>query len=272
MNGFIKCTLLGILSIFIFGCAHNYYNIPREQYEQRVKVLGVAPIFVDADSDIRHPEKDALVALVKDYNRINEKKLAAMIKEGGSHFDVRFLAGDADPLFTSLFSRREKRDDAGIVYNKYFFKADALRDYIKSNHVDAVMLTVISGITRPDKVYSSNLMNYLTTDYNFLIMTSQILDADGTILWEYPNFRQKIVSLPPFVVLQYPDFCEADANVSEKVEVRFKTIAGLRRTLEKQKKDLLRHDQQISESYYSLFDDMTSLLEPGKDLFGGSKK
>ncbi len=180
MNGFIKCTLLGILSIFIFGCAHNYYNIPREQYEQRVKVLGVAPIFVDADSDIRHPEKDALVALVKDYNRINEKKLAAMIKEGGSHFDVRFLAGDADPLFTSLFSRREKRDDAGIVYNKYFFKADALRDYIKSNHVDAVMLTVISGITRPDKVYSSNLMNYLTTDYNFLIMTSQILDADGT--------------------------------------------------------------------------------------------
>jgi hypothetical protein len=272
MNAFFKFAILGIVSVFMFGCAHNYYNIPRDQYAQKVKVLGVAPIFVDADSDIRYPEKDALVALVKDFNRINEKQLVDMIKKGGSHFDVRFLAGDADPVFAGLFSRRERRDDAGVIYNKYFYKADALRDYVKSNYVDAVMLVVVSGITRPDKVYSSNLLSYLATDYNFLIMTAQILDADGTILWEYPNFRQNTISFPAFVSLQYPDFCEADANVSDKVDVKFKTIAGLRRTLEKKKKDLWRHDQQVSESYYSQFDDMVSLLDPGKSLFGESKK
>ncbi len=257
--------------IFTFGCAGNHYNIPQDQYAKRVKVLGVAPIFVDPDSDIRHPEKEAVVALVKDFNRLNEKKLVEMIKESGSHFDVRFLAGDADPLFSGLVSRREKRNDADIVYNKYFYKADVLREYIRSNSVDAVMLTVISGVTRPDKVYSSNLMNYLSTDYNFLVMTSQIVDAGGTVLWEYPNFRQKTVSFPPFMTLQYPDFSESEANASDKVEVKFKTVTGIKNTLNKREKDILRRDKQISESYYSIFDDMVSLLKPDKGLFGGSK-
>jgi hypothetical protein len=271
MKAYFKCVLAVVLSIFSFGCAHNYYNIPHEQYAQRVKVLGVAPIFVDADSDIRHPEKDALVALIKDYDRINEKKLVDMIKESGSHFDVRFLGGDPDPLFAGLFLRREKRDDAGIFYNKYFYKAEALRDYVKSNNVDAVMLIVVSGLTRPEKVYSSNLLNYLDTNYNYLIMSAQILDSDGSILWEYPNFLKDGFSLPPLIALQYPDFCEAEANANEKVDVKFKTISGIKRTLQKQEKDLLRRNKQVSESYYTIFDDMVSLLDPGKSLFGGSK-
>ena len=271
MNSFIRSILLVSVCVFIFGCANNHYNIPRDEYAKRVKVLGVTPIFVDADSDIRHPEKAAVIALVKDYNRLNEKFLVDMIKKNGSHFDVRFLAGDEDPLFASLLFRREKRNDAEIVYNKYFYKADALRDYIKSNRVDAVMVTVISGITRPDKVYSGNLMDYLATDYNFLIMTSQILDADGTILWEYPNFRQKHVSLSPFVALQYPDFNEAEANVSPTVDVKFKTVTGIKNTLDKREKDIFRRNKQVSEAYYSIFDDMASLLEPESGLFEGSK-
>jgi hypothetical protein len=261
MNGFFKCALLVVLSFFSFGCAQNYYNIPREKYAQRVKVLGVAPVVVDADSDIRHPEKDVLVALVKDFNRIQEKKLVEMIRESKSHFDVRSLGGDADPLFTNLFFRRERRDDAGTAYNKYFFKAEPLRDYIKSSNVDAVLLVVVSGITRRDTVHSSNIVNYLAADYNDLIMSAQIVDADGNILWEYPNFRQKNVSLPPFIALQYPDFDEAKANATDKVDVKFKTIAGIRRTLEKRKKDVLQRDMQISESYYAIFDDMVSLMD-----------
>jgi hypothetical protein len=270
MKTYLKCVLAVMLNIFTFGCAHNYYNIPHEQYAQRVKVLGVAPIFVDAGSDIRYPEKDALVALIKDYDRLNEKKLVDMIREGGSHFDVRYLGGNPDQLFAGLFLRRERRNDAGIVYNKYFYKGEALRDYIKANHVDAVMLVVVSGITRSEKIYSSNLLNYLDTNYNYLIMTAQILDADGSILWEYPNFRQDSFSLTPLLALQYPDFCEAEANANEKVDVKFKTIAGIRRILQKQEKDILRRNKQVSESYYSIFDDIVSLLDPGKNLFGGA--
>ena len=271
MDVFVKSALLVVLSLFTFGCAQNHYNIPKEKYEQRVRVLGVAPVFVDASSDIRHPEKDALVALVKDYNRINEKKLVPMIKETGSHFDVRSLGGDADPLFASLLFRRERRDDAGVIYNKYFFKAEALRDYLKANNVDAVMLVMVSGVTRPDKVHSANLIKYLETDYNFLIMTAMILDADGNILWEYPNFREKIRSFPPFIELQYPDFSESDANLSDVVNVKFKTIAGIRKTLDKQKKDLLQRDQQISAAYYEQFDEMASKLGPAAKRFESNK-
>jgi hypothetical protein len=267
MKSYFKCLLAVILAIFNFGCAHNYYNIPHDQYAQRVKVLGVAPIFVDAGSDIRYPEKDALVALLKDYNRINEKKLVDMIKKGGSHFDVRLLGGDPDQLFASLFSRREKRNDAGVVYNKYFYKPEALRDYVKSNSVDAVMLVVVSGISRSEKIYSNNLLNYLDTNYNSMIMTAQILDADGSILWEYPNFNQGGAAFAPLLELQYPDFSEAEANATDKVEVKFKTLAGIRRILQKQEKDLLRRNMQVSESYYSVFDDMVSLLDPGKSMF-----
>jgi hypothetical protein len=272
MNVIVKSALLVVVTLASFGCAQNYYNIPKDNYEQRVRVLGVAPVFVDADSDIRHPDKETLIALVKDYNRINEKKLVAMIKETGSHFDVRLLAGDADPLFASLLFRREKRDDAGVFYNKYFFKAEALRNYIKANNVDAVMLVVVSGITRPDKVHSANLIKYLATDYNFLIMTAMILDADGNILWEYPNFREKSTSFPPFVELQYPDFSESDANLNDAVNVKFKTIAGIRKTLEKQKKDLLQRDKQISDAYYEQFDEIVSKLGPAAKRFEGSKK
>lgn len=261
-----RFILLGIVGFFIFGCSQNYYNVPKDQYEQKVKVLGVAPIFVDADSDIRHPEKDSLVALVKDFNRLNERKLVEMIKQGHSHYDVRFLSGEPDPLFSSLFYRRERRDDAGTVYNKYFYKADPLREYITSNAVDAVMLVVISGVTRPDKVFSSNLLNYLSTNYNFMIMSAQILDADGTILWEYPNFREGSVSFPPFLTLQYPDFSEADANLSDKVDVKFKTIGGLKKALEKREKDIWRRDQQVSQLYHDQFEDMVSLMDRGKGL------
>jgi hypothetical protein len=271
MNGMVKSALLAVLTLFTFGCAQNYYNIPREKYEQQVKVLGVAPLFVDSDSDIRHPEKEALIALVKDYNRVNEQKLVSMIKETGSHFDVRFLNGDADPLFASLFSRRERRDDAGVVYNKYFFKGEALRDYIKANNVDAVLLVTVSGVARPDTVHSANLIKYLKTDYNFLIMTAMILDKDGTILWEYPNFRQSGISFPPFVELQYPDFSEAEANRTDAVSVKFKTIAGVRKTLDRKKKDLLQRQQQISAAYYEQFDEMVSKLGPATKKPGNDK-
>ena len=53
-----------IISLATVGCSHNYYNIPRETLEKKVRVIGVAPIFLDADSDIRHPEKDTLSCLL----------------------------------------------------------------------------------------------------------------------------------------------------------------------------------------------------------------
>jgi hypothetical protein len=242
------------------GCAHNYYNIPQDTYEKKVRVIGVAPIFVDVDSDIRHPEKEPLLALVRNQNRKNEQELVSLLKDTGVYLTVRMPEAQADELFSSLFFRRERRMDAGVNYNKYFFKQQELKDLIVKNHLDALMLVVVSGLTSPEKIYSSNYLSFLQTDYNYLIMTAQILDADGAILWEYPNFQKRILSYNPLLNLQYPDFDEAAGNVTDKVDVKFKTIPGIARAFDKSKSSSVR-DVKVSQLYSDVFDDMLSTLK-----------
>jgi hypothetical protein len=272
----LRCIPLIALLLMTVGCARNYYNIPRETFEKKVRVLGVAPIFVDGESDIRHPEKDALVNIVKEINRKNEKELVTQLKDTGSFFAVRLLDEDPDKLFNRLLFRRERRDDASVVYNKYFYKMPELKELITKNGLDAIMFTVVSGLTRKDTVYSSNLMNYLESDYNFLAMTAQIFDADGNILWEYPNFRRPMPSLPEFFTLQYPDFDEAKANVSDKVEIKFKTIPGIGRALGKTEGSSLLGKAQGATAYVKIFGDMAALLKPEMKPFwsdsNGKKK
>lgn len=272
MRMFLRFAFLFMLSLFTFGCAQNFYNIPRETYQKKVRTLGVVPLFVDGDSDIKHLEKDALVNLIKDANRINEKELVAQLKDTGAYFSVRLLDADAGQTFSTLFSRREKRDDAGIVYNKYFFKTEEIRNIISKNDVDAVMLVTVNGLTKPDKVYACNLLSYLESDYNYLAMSAQILDADGNTLWEYPNFRQRSLTFPMFLALQYPDFDEAAANLSDRVDVKFKTIAGISKALAKTEKSSVQGKAQVSTLYNLIFEDMVSMLKPERNLFGGKKE
>jgi len=268
----LRIALLSVVGFFCFGCASNYYNVPRETFEKKVKILGVAPILVDSESDIMHPEKDALVALIKDQNRRNEKELVARLKETGTFFSVRLLDEDADNLFNSILFRRERRDDAAVVYNKYFYKLPELKELITRNGLDAVMFTVVSGVTREDTVRSINLVSYLKTDYNFLVMTSQIFDKDGNILWEYPNFRKGRPSLPALFDLQYPDFDEARANGTDKVEIKFKTITGVARAFNKTEDSSLVANSKVSSAYISIFDDMISLLKPDSGFTWWNKK
>ncbi len=270
MKTLLRIALLSMVAFLSFGCASNYYNVPRETFEKKVKILGVAPILVDADSDIRHPDKDALVALIKEQNRRNEKELVARIKESSTFFSVRLLDDDADRLFQNLMFRRERRDDASVVYNKYFYKLPELKELITRNGLDAVMITVVSGLTQRDRARSMNLVSYLDADYNYLIMTSQIFDANGNILWEYPNFREKSPALTPLLELQYPDFDEARANETEKVEIKFKTVPGIARAFNKSE-DASSGNSRVSKAYTSLFSDMAELLKPERD-FPWSKK
>lgn len=268
----LKFAVLFIFTLLAVGCSTNYYNVPRETYEQRVRIIGVAPLFVDGESDIRHPEKDTLVSLLKDHNRRNEQELVARLRGTGSYFNVQFLSDDADKLFSTLMFRRERRDDAGIVYNKYFYRGPELKETIRKNGVDAIMLVTVSGLTMHDKVRSSNLLEYLETDYNNLIITGQVLDPDGNILWEYPNFRQRTLSFPYFFQLQFPDFDEARANVTDKVDLKYKTIPGINRALSKTETSSSRKNATVSVLYEKIFDDMISMLKPEFDWFGLTRK
>lgn len=272
MKTFPQFILLFMVVFLSFGCASNYYNIPRETFEKKVKILGVVPIFVDSESDIMHPEKEALINLIKEYNRNNEKELIARLKDTGTFFSVRLLDDDADKLFSNILFRRERRDDASVIYNKYFYKLPELKELVTRNGLDAVMLVVVSGLTRQDKVWSSNLVSYLETNYNALVMTSQIYDAGGNIIWEFPNFRENRPSLPAFVELQYPNFDEAKANETEKVDVKFKTIPGITRVLNKAEGSSLQGNAKVSSAYASIFSDMASLLKPEKKFLWWKKK
>jgi hypothetical protein len=243
------------------GCAQNYYNVPTELIASKVKVLGIAPFFVDGDSDIKHPQKDQLVSMIAELNQNNQALLGRKLKATGNFYAVTATDGEPRQLFSSLLYRREKREDATVLYNKYFWKNDELRSYIQKNNLDAVMLVTVSGLTKKETMYSSNLLTKLEGDYNFLTMTAQILDADGTTLWEYPNFRRRLLSYYPLINTQYADFSESDANLSGRTEIKFKNLDGIRRALEKKSKDWLLRETQEPDTYSKQFDEMVSLIK-----------
>lgn len=256
-----RLLYLLLITALLTGCASNHYNVPTENFAEKVKVLGIAPIFVDADSDIRYPEKGQLIQLISDMNRRYEPQLVRKLKTTGNFYTVALLDSEPTKLFNSLVFRREKRDDATVQYNKYFWKNDELRGYIQKNNLDAVMLVTVSGLTKNEKLYSSNLLTSLETDYNYLTLTAQILDANGTVLWEYPNFRRRFLTYAPIINLQYPDFSESDANLSRKTEVKFKTVDGIRRALEQKRKDWLLRETQEPEAYGAQFEEIVSLIK-----------
>ena len=261
----MKRLLVLPLLFMLFGCARNHFNVPMENFSDKVRVLGVAPIMIDADSDIRHPQKDVMLPLVADMNRIYEPQLVRKLKGSGNFYTVALLDGDPRQIFANLFFRREKRDDAAIRYNKYFWKTEALRDFIRRNNLDAVMFVVVSGLEMTEKVSSPTLLKSMTGDFNYLIMTAQVLDADGTILWEYPNFRSRLLSYDPLINLQYADFSESDANLSAVTNIKFKTIEGIKRALDQKRKDLLRRETAESDIYAGQFDEMLSYLKYDAD-------
>lgn len=263
MKRMIVAVLL--ISGMLSGCARNHFNVPPEIFSEKVKVLGVIPIIVDADSDIRHPQKEQLLQIVADMNRKYEQQFVRKLKTTGNFYTVALMDGEPKTIFSNLLFRHEKRNDATIPYNKYFYKTDELRDYLKRNNLDAVMLIVVSGLTRTDKIYSNELYSSLTTDYNFLTMTAQILDPDGTVLWEYPNFRRHFLSHIPMINLQYPDFSETKANLSSDTNLKFKSLEGIQRSLDKKRKDLLLRETQESEVYGKQFDEMLGLLKYDSD-------
>jgi hypothetical protein len=253
--------LLGLALLpIINGCAHNYFNVPQDSVAEQVKVLGIVPIIVDSESDIRHPQREELISLLTAQNRLHERSLTRLVKNTNSFYTVTMLDTDPQALFKEQLFRRERRDDASIQYNKYFWKTDGMTELIRKNSLDALMVVVVSGITRPERITSANLLQTLEADYNYLIMTAQILDRKGNIIWEYPNFRARSLSYDPLLNLQYPNFDKARANLSSKVHVEFKGLEGIKRALDKRRPDFLLRETAEVALYMDQFEAMTDLL------------
>lgn len=253
--------LLGLTLLpLIQGCAHNYFNVPQDSVAEQVKVLGIVPIIVDNESDIRHPQREELLALLTAQNRLHERSLTRVIKNTNSFYTVSMLDIDPQVLFKEQLFRRERRDDASIQYNKYFWKTDGMTELIRKNSLDALMVVVVSGITRPERISSANLLESLEAEYNYLIMTAQVLDRKGNIIWEYPNFRTRSLSYEPLLNLQYPNFDKARANLSSKVHIEFKGLDGIKRALDKRRQDFLLQETSELKLYMDQFEAMAELL------------
>lgn len=272
MRIIIRLALLAAAASTIFGCAHNYYSIPRETLEKQVQTIGIAPFFTDTGSDIRHPDKGSVVSLIQNQNLKNQKELIGLLRGTGSYYAVRQLDEDPVRLFSSLVAGRERRDDAGIVYNKYFYKKDEIKKLASAYGLDALMLVTVGGVTRQGKVYASNYLSYLETDFNFLAMTAQLLDKEGNVIWEYPNFRRSSLSYPMLFRLDYPDFDEAAANLSEKVNIKFKSLAGVGAAFAKSEASKVAKEQQVASLYAAQYEEIISLLEIYKPLFSLKKE
>lgn len=258
----MKRVLLFCLTMtaLVTGCSQNHFNVPTETFATSVRALGVAPIIVDTTSDIRHPQKEQLIPLLGELNRKYEQQFVRKLKTTGNFYTIALIDGEPQDIFSRLYSRRERRDDAAVVYNKYFWKNDELKSYLQKNNLDAVMLLVVSGLTKNEKVTAYTQFKSLSSDYNYLVMSAQIVDVNGSVLWEYPNFRQRFPGYDPLLNLEYPDFNEAEANLTTNANVKFKTIEGIRRALEQKRKDWLLRETQEPEIYGKQFDAMLSLL------------
>lgn len=268
---FITKLLLAGSLLLCAGCATNYYNIPRDTYEKKIRVLGIAPIMLDTESDIRHPEKGEVIRIVREANRKNERELVEILKDNGDYAAVRLLDEEPDQLYATLLSNRERRDDGGTVYNKYFYKPEALKQLVARQNVDAVMLVTVSGITMMEKIYDNIPTAYLEDNYNNLIMTAQILDGNGTLLWEYPNFREKLSTFHKLFDLQYADFEEARANLTDQVRLKYKSIPGIGRAFTRTEGSSVKSSKQVSSLYNSQFLAMSSLLHYYRNPFAEKK-
>lgn len=137
----------------------NYFNYPLDTVN-KIKSIGITDIYIDNSA---FHMKDYFIDNLYFYNKTKE------IINRHYNFEIKHIK-TID--IKNLIYKIDNRIDADIKYNKYFWKGDDLLSYMKDNNVDAILISIFS--------------NY---DSNTTIFTSQLLDNNGYIVWEYPNFR-----------------------------------------------------------------------------------
>lgn len=247
--------VLGVL--LLAGCGNGFFKIPKDEYRQTVRTLGVLPLLVDANSTISHPEREAVVSLLRRTGAGAEDRLVEELQKKKSYFDVRLVAGDPGQLYSEVVMGSALRGDAEELFRHYDFNATNVAQLAQRNAVDALLIVVLNGVDRPAKRWDRRHLSYLQANFNDIEATAAVVLPSGEIVWEYPGSGAE--GLLP---LQYPDFDEAYYNRTEEVRIKFITVAGLERTLTEQEKGLLG-GKSYSRSYQKLFGGIASALQPG---------
>jgi hypothetical protein len=245
-----------LLALLLVGCG-GFFKVPRAEYRQRVQTLGVLPLLVDGGSAITHPDREAVVDLLRRHGVYKEDRLIEILKEQKSYFDVRPLAGDPRSLFRELVAASALRGQGRALYRSYDFNAREVAELAERNVVDALLVVVLHGEALPSKRWDRLHLSYLEAPYNEIRVTAAVVTPSGEVVWEYPG-----ESDAPFLFLQFPDFDEAYYNKTEEVNIKYISVAGLERTLSEPDRGVLGRTT-FSSHYRRLFEAIASALKPG---------
>lgn len=243
-------------TLLLVGCG-GFFKVPSAEYRQRVQTLGVLPLLVDGDSAITHPDREAVVDLLRRQSVYKEDRLIEILKEQKSYFDVRPVAGEPRAIFRDLVKASALRGEGKDRYRSYGFNARVVAEMAERNVVDALLVVVLHGEVLPAKRWDRLHLSYLEAPYNEIRVTAAVVMPSGEVVWEYPG-----ESDAAFLFLQYPDFDKAYYNKTEEVDIEYITAAGLERTLAEADRGILGRTT-FSSHYRRLFEAIASALKPG---------
>lgn len=251
--------ILGVLLLLslLAGCAANFYRVAPEDYRNRVKRLGVLPVLVDSGSTVLHPQKEAVLQILRESALGRETRLVDQLAGGGGYNEVKALGGDAERTAARLLAGSSLLTQKGSTYRRYQLDPTAASELATAGGVDALLVVVLNGVDGKEKRWERSGPRYLEANYNSIQATALVVAPSGEILWERPGYIGA-----PFLDLQYADFEEALHNRTDLVQIRFLTPDGLQRALMEADRTLLGKTD-FPTLYRQLFDAIADSLRGG---------
>jgi hypothetical protein len=253
----MRYLALCLTVLFLAACSGGTFLIPKKDYQQQVKTLGVLPLLIDHGSSIRHPQRDEIFGLLDRHSAGKEQKLVELLRASKAYFDIRPLAGNADHLYRQLISGSDLVGEGGALYRSYQFNPAGTGALSRDAVVDALLVVVLNGLEKVEKRRDRNLVDYLEASFNSIQAAAFIVLPDGKVVWEYPGSGSE-----RFLDLQFPDFDEAYYNKTDEVRVKFVSVPGLDRTLAEQAGGVFSRET-FPKPYHDLFKGISSALKPG---------
>jgi hypothetical protein len=256
IENMLRSLLLLMLLVSLTAC-QSFFKVPKEEYREEVKTLGVLPLMVDEKSTIEHPQAAEVVAMLQRHNVGRNPYLVEFLKDQKSYFDVRTISGDSRQLYSQLIrSRWVRKNPEGPRYH-YMVASQAASELCRQNAVDGLLLIILNGTDRVERRWDRTHLSYLEAPFNGIQASALVVLPSGETLWEYFGLVDN-----PFLALQYPDFDEAHHNNTDEVPVHFVSLSGLERALSEPGTNWFR-ETELSRPYQELFEELTKYLKPG---------
>lgn len=253
----------GLLLVVLLcaGCGGGYYRVAPEDYQGRVKTLGVVPLLVDASSTIQYPQRDELLAMLRQRSAGSEARLIELLRRSRKYFDVRAVSADPVALTGRLLREGTLATRGKFIYRQYQFDPAVLDELARRNVVDALLIVVLNGVEQTARRWDRIPGRYLEAPFNNIQATAVVVTPAGEVLWEYPG------DVDGFLQLQYPDFDDSHYNKTLETKVRFITLEGLDRALTEVDSNIFGQEE-FPKLYRNYFEKLVGALRPGVSLRG----